>query len=215
MNGGSTVRWLLGDGGPSFRPLNMTGCQKVVKRKWKIWDIENMFITTFIWKVSMRPMITSQRNVRGCNQERKWEREVLSQEPREGPVSREEVTCPANEVTRPWMEKWPFDCARRNDETLSHFVVVWGQKLDLQAIRESQIICLRGRRGEKSGISDFHPSPRLSVSAAALQVDQRVTACKAESNLLLSVKFEKSMPYPYCLHPICLRRLTSAPLWSF
>lgn len=47
----------------------------------------------------MRPMITSQRNVRGCNQERKWEREVLSQEPREGPVSREEVTCPANEVT--------------------------------------------------------------------------------------------------------------------
>ena len=48
MNGGSTVRWLLGDGGPSFRPLKKTGCQKVVKRKWKIWDIENMFITTVI-----------------------------------------------------------------------------------------------------------------------------------------------------------------------
>ena len=45
----------------------------------------------------------------------------MSQEPREGPVSRRRLPALFNEVTRPWTEKWSLDCARRNDETLESF----------------------------------------------------------------------------------------------
>lgn len=76
----------------------------------------------------------------------------VSQEPREGPISRRRLPALFNEVTRPWIEKWSLDCAKRNDETLSRFVGVWGQKLDLQTIRESRIICPRGCWGGKSGV---------------------------------------------------------------
>lgn len=47
-----------------------------------------------------------------------------SQEPREGPISRRRLPALFNEVTRPWIEKWSLDCAKRNDETLSRFVGV-------------------------------------------------------------------------------------------
>ena len=39
--------------------------------------------------------------------------------PRERPVSMRRLPALFNEVTRPWMEKWSLDYARRNDETLS------------------------------------------------------------------------------------------------
>lgn len=47
---------------------------------------------------------------------------VVSQEPREGPVSRRRLPTLFNEVTRPEMEKWSLDCARTNEETLSHLL---------------------------------------------------------------------------------------------
>ena len=41
-----------------------------------------------------------------------------------GTSLKEEATTPFNEVTRPSVEKWASDCARRSEETLSHFVGV-------------------------------------------------------------------------------------------
>lgn len=32
------------------------------------------------------------------------------------------------------MEKWPLDCARRDDESLSHLAGGWRQKLDLKTV---------------------------------------------------------------------------------
>lgn len=64
----------------------------------------------------------------------------MSQEPREGLVSRRRLSALFNEVTRPLVEKWSLDCAR-SGESLSHLAGGWRQKLDPKTVTESQIIC--------------------------------------------------------------------------
>lgn len=65
-----------------------------------------------------------------------WSREKVGEvgdvsKPREGLVSRRSSAL-FNEVTRPMIEKWSLDCARRNDEHLSHHAAGWRSKTQWQ-----------------------------------------------------------------------------------